>query len=100
MQVQENWSEIEAVIEGSGPSDVDGHAALDVRVVEVRAVPGYANLLAQRRGETIRVLVPSRDLEAARPAVGSRVCLRVRAASLTRFFGLLSDANTAPPRDA
>jgi hypothetical protein len=48
--------------------------ALDVQ--EVEPVPGRADLLSRRRGETLEVAVPSATLAGAEP--GGRVSVRAR----------------------
>ena len=86
-QIIENWSELRGRIEDV--TVLEGDAVdLDLLVDAVEPVPGFANLLAETRGRSIRVRLPLEGAEMPRPGDDLRV--RVRKAAPDRYFGRLA----------
>jgi len=83
VQVIETWSELLGQVEdvsGAGDDTVD----VEVRVAAVEPVPGFANLLGETAGSTIRVTL---SLEGAPPPRrGDELRVRVRKAGPGRYF--------------
>jgi hypothetical protein len=73
VQVIENRTELEAVVEARKPHPTSpGHELLEVTIRSARAVPGLADLLSQRVGQRLDLLVPTDRLPAG-PLTGFRL---------------------------
>ena len=86
VQAIENWSCVTGrVVADPEPSatrkePASRHAFLAIVVDEVSAVAGYANLLADRRGKTIRVRLRPEQAAGARRLEGKRIVMPVAVA--------------------
>ena len=86
VQVIENWSELRGRVDGVtvvGDDAVD----LEVQVAAVEPVPGFANLLGDTAGRTIRVTLALEG--GAPPRPGDELRIRVRKAAPDRYFARL-----------
>ena len=88
VQMIENWSCILGVLLGiiAPPQGGDGRGGLRVRVDRVEPVVGFANLLADRTGDTLEILVTTEQLAQAQEHVGEPVRIRVRRGGPSRVF--------------
>jgi hypothetical protein len=84
----ENWSYIVGVLLGimAAPQGGDGRGVLRVQVDRVEPVAGFANLLADRVGDTIEILATAEQLAAAQGHISEPVRIRVRRGGPTRLF--------------
>jgi hypothetical protein len=84
VEIVENWSRISGRVEIWEPpaaSDAAGTLAVSVERVETVARDSgatYANLLADTKGRTLRIHVPSTAAESIHLSAGSRIVLDVR----------------------
>ena len=83
----ENWSEIEAEVQGVAASEViSGFSELEMIVNRVREVDDFPNLLGESEGSSILVFFPSELIEKHGLAPGTQISCRVRKAPLSRHF--------------
>ena len=86
-QIIENWSELRGRVEEV--TLVEGDVVdVDLRVEAVEPVPGFAGLVGETRGRTIRVRLPLEGAETPRP--GDELRVRVRKAAPDRYFARLA----------
>ena len=90
VQIIENWSELRGRVEAV-TGDGDDSVGLDVQVVAVEPVPGFANLLGETPGRTIRVTLSLDGMPP--PRQGDELRIRVRKAGPDRYFGRLALAD-------
>jgi hypothetical protein len=87
VQIIENWSEVKGVVRSCRPSpDVTGYVELELEVEQINPVEGFANLLGDRVGEKLVVLVPDELINSLRIVPGSLITCWVRRANLDRNF--------------
>ena len=83
----ENWSCIVGIVLAIlAPPQGGSHGILRVQIERVEPIAGFADLLADRAGQTIDVRVRSEQLARARPEAGDRVRMRVRRGGPTQVF--------------
>jgi hypothetical protein len=88
VQIIENWSVIVGILVGiiAAPQGGDGRGAVRVQVDRVEPVAGFANLLADRVGDTLEIVVTAEQLASARDHVNQPVRIRARRGGPTRLF--------------
>jgi hypothetical protein len=87
MQIVENWTDIDGRVVGiASAAAPDEHTAVDVSVSSVRDVEGFANLLADAAGSTLRVLVRNDVAQRIGIRPGDGVRARVRKHGVDRVF--------------
>lgn len=87
VQIIENWSCIVGIVLAiMAPPQGGDHGVLRIQVERVEPIAGFADLLADRVGQTIDVRVRSEQLARARPEAGERVRMRVRRGGPTQVF--------------
>ena len=83
----ENWSCIVGLVLAIMASpDGDTHRVVRIQVERVDPIAGFPDLLGDRVGATIEVMVGAEQLARATPQPGERVRMRVRRGGPTRIF--------------
>jgi hypothetical protein len=86
VQMIENWSYIIGVLLGIMAAPGGDGGVIRVRVDRVEPVAGFANLLADRVGDTIEIHITAEQLASARGHIDEQVRIRVRRGGPTRLF--------------
>jgi hypothetical protein len=86
VQVVENWTDILATVLGVSTAALGDFAEVRVRIDEVAAVSGFANLLTEAKGTETEILARESVIDAASLKVGDRIRCRVRFAGGNRIF--------------
>ena len=87
VQIVENWSEIEGVVEEVGPSaELDSYVVARVKVDRTGEVEGFPNLLGDLEGRHVDILLPKEQAERSRLSAGAGVRCRVRRGGPKRNF--------------
>jgi hypothetical protein len=97
VQIVENWAEVEGRIESvERAAPVAGHALVRIKVERVSAVKGFPNLLADRAGTELDVLVRDETLPKLDLGPGQRFEARVRRAGLHKVYAHPDFITTGP----
>ncbi len=85
MQIIENWTDVTGKVIGVEPSEVHGDLVkVNLKVSRVAEVEGYANLLAETKGQTLAVHLSQAAAEQLK--LGEKVSCRLRRGNQQRIF--------------
>lgn len=94
-----NWSLIRGTTQTVAPAPgYDEYAAVQVKVLRVEPVPGFANLMVDASGKEVSVLMPKALVERLGVTPGQSITARVRRAGLDRIFVHQQEVTVGDPQ--
>jgi hypothetical protein len=85
MQIVENWTDVTGKVAGVEPGEAgDGLVKVNLKVSRTHEVKGYANLLAETKGQILAVHLPQAAADELK--LGDKVSCRLRRSGQQRIF--------------
>jgi hypothetical protein len=85
MQIIENWTDVTGKVTGVEPSEVSADfVQVQLKVSHIDEVEGYANLLAETKGQILSVQLPQELAEQLK--LGEKVSCRLRKGNQQHIF--------------
>ncbi|GKS59666.1 hypothetical protein YTPLAS18_31930 [Nitrospira sp.] len=87
VSIVENWTDLEGEVLAVEPvPDMPSYRLVEIGVSRAQTVAGFANLLSEAVGTSVRVHVPVHLVEMTTVTTGVRVACRVRRAGPHKIF--------------